>query len=503
MRLPRLRVSTWTPGLQTRLVAGTLGLVVLLLIGVGVFQYVALRASLLQHLSDSLHRQAHYAIAGRGRPSSATSDPAALARDASSPDVRAGVVGNGTDLLSLGPAGPGNLAWIPPSAAAIERATGTDAVPDYWLLGSGGDSLLVVAVPLGPDAGTSQTLVLEGSLQPTDAVLRGDLFIYAAGSALAVLLGAVLSLFMTGRALKRLHRVAVTAAAVADGDLGRRAAIAGTDEVAALGAVFDDMVGKLQAEMSRQQASETAMRRFLADASHELRTPIALIRGNLDILRRGAAADPADRALSMDDMHRAAVRMSRLVDDLLALARIEQGDRPQVADLDVRSILQEAARSGRQIAKGRRIKVEVPTPIRVAADPDALSRVLQNLIDNAIKYAPAPSPITLIARAGAAGTVQIEVVDQGPGIATEDQGRIFDRFYRGQQRASTAGGTGLGLAISAALIESQGGNLAVRSNPGKGSTFVLTLPSPESRAGRARTGRQFEPIEAQAGVSGR
>ncbi|MHB8613369.1 MAG: sensor histidine kinase [Candidatus Dormibacteraceae bacterium] len=477
--------------------AGTLGLVVLLLIGVGVFQYVALRASLLQHLSDSLRSQAHYAIAGRGRPSSATSDPAALARDASSPDVRAGVVGYGTDLLALGPAGPGNLAWIPPSSAAIQRASSKDAVPDYWLLGSGGESLLVVAVPLGPGAGTSQSLVLEGSLQPTDAILRGDLLIYAAGSSLAVLLGAVLSLFMTGRALERLHRVAVTAAAVAEGDLGRRAAIQGTDEVAALGAIFDEMVGKLQAEMSRQQASETAMRRFLADASHELRTPIALIRGNLDILRRGAASDAAEHALSMDDMHRAAVRMSRLVDDLLALARIEQGDRPEVADLNVRSILHEAARSGRQIAKGRRISVEAPTGMRVAADPDALSRVLQNLIDNAIKYAPPPSPITLSAHAGAAGTVQIEVIDQGPGIATEDQGRIFDRFYRGQQQASTADGTGLGLAISTALVESQGGTLAVRSNPGKGSTFVLTLRSPESVAYRARTGGQSEPIETQ------
>jgi two-component system OmpR family sensor kinase len=495
--LPRRHLPSWTPGLQTRLVAGTLGLVVLLLIGVGLFQYVALRASLLQHLSDSLHRQAHYAIAGRGRPPSASTDPAALARDASSPDVRAAVVSNGTDLLALGPAGPGNMVWIPPGAASIERATATHAVPDYWLLGSGRDSVLVIAVPLQPDAGTSEDLVLEGSLQPTDAVLRGDLVIYAAGSALAVLLGAVVSVFMTRRALKRLHRVAVTAAAIADGDLGRRASIAGSDEVAALGAVFDDMVGKLQAEMSRQQTSEAAMRRFLADASHELRTPVALIRGNLDILRRGAAADPADRALSLDDMHRAAVRMSRLVDDLLALARVEQGERPQVADLDVRSVLEEAARSGRQIARGRRIGVAVPTPIRVAADPDALSRALQNLVDNAIKYAPAPSPITLVAHAGATGTVQIEVVDEGPGIPPEDRVRIFDRFYRGQQQASTSDGTGLGLAISTALIESQGGTLTVRSKPGKGSTFVVTLPSPESPDG-ARTGARFEPFEAEA-----
>ncbi|MHB8631900.1 MAG: sensor histidine kinase, partial [Candidatus Limnocylindria bacterium] len=438
-----------------------------------------LRQLLLQQESESLHRQAHYAIAGRGRPASATSDPASLARDASSPDVRAGIVGNGTDLLSLGPAGPRQLAWISPSPADIGRAIGKDAKPDYWLLESNVGGVLVVAVPVDPGGGGALTMVLEGSLEPTDAVLRGDLVTYAMGSALAVLLGALLSLLLTGRALQRLHRVAVTATAVADGDLERRAAITGSDEVAALGAAFDDMVGKLQLEMGRQQASETAMRRFLTDASHELRTPIALIRGNLDILRRGAASDPEDLALSMDDMHRAALRMTRLVDDLLALARIEQGDRLKVADLDVRSALAEAAHNGRQIAGSRRIEVEAATTLRVTADPDALSRILLNLIDNAIKYAPGSTPITLVAHAAAAGSVQIEVVDRGPGIDPDEQRLIFDRFYRGKQHASATGGTGIGLAISTALVERQGGTLGVRSAPGEGSAFIVTLPTPD------------------------
>lgn len=471
----------WSPGLQTRLVAGTLGLLVLLLIVIGAFQYVTLRQLLLQQESESLHRQARYAIAGRGRPATATSDPATLARDASSPDVRAGLVGNSTDLLSLGPAGPRQLQWISPSPADIARTTGKAAKPDYWLLDSTAGGVLVVAVPVEPAvSGTSGslTMVLEGSLEPTDAVLRGDLVMYAVGSALAVLLGAVLSLVLTGRALQRLKRVAVTATAVAEGDLQRRAAITGTDEVAALGAAFDDMVGKLQFEIGRQQASETAMRRFLTDASHELRTPIALIRGNLDILRRGAASDPDDLALSMDDMHRAALRMSQLIDDLLALARIEQGNRLKVTDLDVRSTLLEAAHNGRQIAGDRRIEVDAASDLRVTADPDALSTILLNLVENAIKYAPGSTPITLSAHTAAAGSVQIEVVDHGPGIDQDEQGLIFERFYRGKQHASATGGTGIGLAISTALVERLGGTLRVRSAPDEGSAFIVTLPSP-------------------------
>ena len=477
MRVPTHGQAGWRPGLQTVLAAGTVGLLLLLLLIVGIFQYLALRTFLDQQLSASLHRQANYAIAGRGRPESATSDPASLARDASSPDVRAGVVGNVGELLGLGPAGPGNQAWIPPDLSDIERFVGKGANPDYWLLSSPSSDVLVVAVPVGRGAPATGTLVLEGSLLPTNAILRGDLAIYTAGSALAVLLGAILSILFTRRALQRLHRVALTATAVARGDLDQRALISGSDEVAALGAAFDDMVGRLQAEISRQEASESAMRRFLADVSHELRTPIALIRGNLDILRRGAASEPADNAQSMEDMHRAALRMSRLVDDLLALVRIEQRKPADVAEVDVGPLLHESARTARQLEKGRRIKVESAAAIHVTGDRDALARILLNLIENAIRYTPPTSPITLRAHAGTDSMVVIEVIDRGSGIALEDQPRIFERFYRGDQQGPKSTGAGLGLAISAALAQGQGGKLTVQSTPGQGSTFAVILPS--------------------------
>lgn len=489
MRLPQaLRPRR---GLQLRLAAGTLGLVGVLLIGVGIFQYLAFRSFLLQQLSESLHRQAHYAIAGRGRPADAASNPSALARDASSPDVRAGIIGDQGKLLALGPAGPAQLVWIPPRAADLQRVSAKDPAPDYWLLDSPAGMVIAVAVPLGP-RGSTESVVLEGSLRPTDALLWGDVLIYAAGSAIAVILGAVMSLLLTGRALQRLHRVSLAAAAVGAGDLDRRAGITGADEVASLGAVFDEMVGRLQLEMGRQQASETAMRRFLADASHELRTPIALIRGNLDIIRRGATQDPGDLALSLEDMRRAAIRMSRLVDGLLALARIEQGDRLKLTEVSVRTALNEAARAGRQLAKGREIRVDVQPRLLVSADPEALNRVLMNLLDNAFKYTPEATPIQLVGRAAGPAWVEIEVIDRGPGISEEDQDRIFDRFYRAPAQAAAAAGSGLGLAISAALVERQGGSLTVKSAAGEGCSFVVTLAAPQpasadpTRMARAR-----------------
>ena len=478
MRALIRRQTRWRLGLQAVLAAGTVGLLILLLLVVGVFQYVALQTFLHQQLSSSLHGQARYAISGRGRPESATSDPAALARDASSPDVRAGVVDDAGGLLGLGPSGPRNLTWIQPAPADTGRAAGKSPNPDYWLLDSPDGGVLAVAVPVGRDAAAGKILVLEGSLAPTETILRGDLGIYIAGSAVAILLGAILSALFTGRALQRLHRVALTATAIAAGDLDQRAQIAGSDEVAALGTAFDDMVGRLQSEIGNQEASASALRRFLADVSHELRTPIALLRGNLDILRRGAASEPDDLALSIDDMHRAAVRMSRLVDDLLTLVRIEQGKRPEVVavEVEVASLLQETARAARQIAEGRPIEVESAPTLQVTGDRDALIRILLNLIENAVRYTPPGSPITIRATAEHDATVIIEVIDCGVGIAVDDQPHIFERFYRGQQPGSTSNGTGLGLAISSALAQGQGGTLTVRSTRGEGSTFVLTLP---------------------------
>jgi two-component system OmpR family sensor kinase len=470
----------WPAGLRWRLSRGTAALLLALLVAVGVFQYAALRQFLLTEQAGELRAEARYAVGALGGVGPAAADPAALARAASGPASRAAVYDPSGRLLALAPPGPAGLNWIVPPLAQLGVAHGRVSTADRWaVLGTGGRRLLAVAAPVGRAGSPSRVLVLESLLDRTDATLRGDLVIYAVGAAAALLAGSLLGVVLTGRALAGLGRVAGAAAAVAGGDLDRRARVPGRDEVAALGAAFDDMVGRLQAQMTRRRESEAAMRRFLDDTSHELRTPLAVVRGNLDVLRRRQKApDPVALDASLADMHAMTVRMSRLVDDLLVLARLDQGHRLAAVDVDLEAALAEAVRAGRRIAPDHPFALELTAPLTVLADPDALGRVLLNLVDNAARYSPPGAPVVVRGQPGEAGRARVEVVDRGPGIPPEEQAGIFERFRRagGSTSATARDGSGLGLAIAAALVRRQGGAISVRSEPGRGSTFAVELP---------------------------
>jgi two-component system OmpR family sensor kinase len=470
----------WPAGLRWRLSRGSVGVLLVLLIGVGVFQYVALRQFLLSEQAGELGTQARYAIAAAGGTSRAAADPGTLASAASGPTSRAAVYDPDGHRLALAPPGPAGLNWIEPSFAELGVDRGRlGPGTHYQVLGTGTRQLLAVAAAVGPYWAPRRLVVIESLLTGTYTTLRGDLVIYSIGGAAALLAGALLTVVLTSRALVDLRRVARTATAVARGDLDRRADIEGRDEVAALGAAFDDMVEQLQGEMTRRRAAEGAMRRFLTDTSHELRTPIAVLRGNLDVLRRGSASNRKDLATSLEDMHRMTVRMSRLVEDLLLLARLDQGQRLVLADLELPAVLAAITREGARIAPDHPVEVERADPPKVRADADALGRVLLNLVDNAARYSPAGAPITLRGLDTGAGMARLEVTDRGPGIPAEEQGRIFERFHRGSAAAGTSsrrGGSGLGLSISAALVQRLGGSISVRSRPGEGSTFVVEVP---------------------------
>jgi two-component system OmpR family sensor kinase len=464
-------------GLRWRLATSSVGVLLVVLVAVGAAQYLALRAFLLSELSSELGNQARYAVTGQGGPVRAGANPGNLARAASDEEVRAAVYTLAGQQLALGPAGPGALPWARPPLDALGLSAGRlQPGAGYVIVQAGSRRLLAVAAPVGRPNRPLEVLVMEGSLDTTGSTLASDLVTYTLVAGAALLVGAALVVLLTDRALSGLRRLSHAATAVSAGDLDHRAGIAGRDEVAALGTAFDDMVGRLQREMTRQRESEEAMRRFLADASHELRTPLAMLRGNVDILRRGAADDPEDLGRSLRDMHQTALRMSRLVDDLLTLARIDQGQPLRLVEVDLTDLLEEAARSGARIVRAHPLAVEAAAGVRLRADPDALGRVLINLIDNAAKYSPARSPITVRGTASEGGGARIEVSDQGPGIPAEEQGRIFQRFQRGSGGGGRSRGAGLGLAISAAVVRRHGGSISVSSRPGAGSTFSILLP---------------------------
>ncbi len=334
---------------------------------------------------------------------------------------------------------------------------------------SSGNNQVIGAILVGESLETFDDTM--GSLRQT---LLGTSIV---GLALAVVGGWLLA----GRALRPVDRVTAMAAAIAAADgsaasLQTRLQVPDTgDEIARLSQTFNAMLDRLQAAFATQ-------RRFVADASHELRTPLTAIRGNVDVLARQTAhADlgpaSADIAAALDDMRRESGRMGRLLDDLLMLARADAETEVQLDQRPVRldEVARDAVRTAGALADGQRLEVSAD-PVVVSGDPDRLQQLVLILLENAVRHTPREGRIAV--EVGGNGTgARLVVRDTGDGIAPEHLPHVFDRFYRADgARARATGGTGLGLAIARTIARGHGGEIAVASTPGAGSTFTLTLP---------------------------
>ncbi|MBK9035952.1 MAG: PAS domain-containing protein [Myxococcales bacterium] len=233
---------------------------------------------------------------------------------------------------------------------------------------------------------------------------------------------------------------------------------------------------------------ETIRRDFIANVSHELRTPVSVIRANAETLQGGGKDDPAFSGRLIDGLHRNAERLARIIADLLDLSRLDAGHyRLDRTEVDVAAAVAQAAAAVEHLAskRGTTIAVAVAPGITAVADVKALDQVLVNLLDNAIKYAPADGHVTVRA-VQRAEVVRIEVADDGPGIAPDHRDRIFERFYRVDPgRSRDQGGTGLGLSIVKHLAESMGGSVGLEANRPTGSVFWCALP--RSDAGDSRS----------------
>ncbi|MFP5317721.1 MAG: sensor histidine kinase [Acidimicrobiia bacterium] len=314
-------------------------------------------------------------------------------------------------------------------------------------------------------------------------------------AAAAVLGGVGLSAFFLIRGgLRPLQDMGRTAAAIAAGDLSRR--VEHTDErteVGQLGVAFNRMLGHIEHAFDAQQASEHRLRRFIADASHELRTPLTSIRGYAELFRRGAAERPEDLAKAMRRIEEEAARMGVLVDDLLLLARLDQGRALERHPVDLTAIAADAVDDARAVEPDRPVSLEAPASVVVSGDDLRLRQVAANLLANARQHTPPGTPVHVtVARNG--DSASLVVADEGPGLAPEQAERVFERFYRADAARSRAqGGTGLGLAIVAAIAEAHGGRATADSEPGKGARFTVTLPA-------AGAGATAFPSEAAAGA---
>ena len=212
----------------------------------------------------------------------------------------------------------------------------------------------------------------------------------------------------------------------------------------------------------------------MADASHELRTPLTTVRGNIELLRRERPLDPREHAEVLADTTDEVERLICLVNQLLVLARADAGQTLRREPLPIQPLLEDVCRQARLLSSRTIILCDSLVDAIALGDRDALKQVLLILVDNAVLHT-SPGITVEITAASVDGQVAVSVHDTGPGIAPEALPHIFERFYRGQVSRSGAS-TGLGLAIAKELVEAQGGTIAVESEEGRGSTFVVTLP---------------------------
>jgi two-component system, OmpR family, sensor kinase len=297
-------------------------------------------------------------------------------------------------------------------------------------------------------------------------------------TALAVAAAALAAWLLAGRLTAPLARLVAAARRVGNGDLSTRVQVDGDGEVAEVAAAFNDMAAGLERAQGEQRA-------FLASVGHELKTPLTTVQGYTEALLDGTVDDPAEQRRSLLRVHAETIRLARLVQDLLDLARLGRGQfTVSAVDADVGVVLREAAAAAAERAAHRQVTVttRLAGPLHAHVDPGRLRQVLDNLLDNASRSSPAGRQVLVAARPLDGGGVEAAIVDQGPGIAPEDLPHAFDRGYLwSRYRGTREVGSGLGLAIVKALCDAMGVAVHAESGHGGGTAFRLTFPPARAR----------------------
>ncbi len=461
--------------LRARLVLGVIVLSAIGLAVANVATYASLRSFLIDRTDASLE-QSHGGIehelqrsgcnAEDGRP-----PPGVDPGDFVQVRTAEGAVVCSWQLTPLGEAAPS-----PPALPETVEPSGTgpDEASYFTVPARDGDGRYRVRASIEPHTGA--TLITATPLTDVDATLRRLLAIMLLVTAAVLAALAVLGLWVVRIGLRPLDEIGRTAAAIADGDLTRRVERAESrTEVGRLGLALNAMLAQIESLFDAQAASERRLRRFVADASHELRTPLAAVRAYAELFGRGADRRPDDLERAMTGISRESERMTLLVEDLLLLARLDEGRPLERAPVELDEVVAEAVDSAVAVDPDRPVDLEAE-PVVVLGDRERLRQVLDNLLSNVRAHTPAGSPVRV--RVGSEnGLAVIEVSDTGPGMTSDEAARVFERFYRSDtSRSRATGGVGLGLSIVAAVTEAHGGSVSAHSTPGDGATFRITFP---------------------------
>ena len=324
-----------------------------------------------------------------------------------------------------------------------------------------------LAAPVRVDGRPRGAFVVTEELRPQREEVDEAVEVAAGVSLAVLLLASGLAWLVAGRIMAPLRELRDTARSIGDDDLTRRIDVHGSDEIAELGRSFNAMLDRLERAFDVQ-------RQLVSDAGHELRTPITIIRGHLELL----GDDPQEReetiALVTDELD----RMARFVDDLLTLARAERSDFLHPGDVDLDALTEELAAKAQALSTERAWSVDAVAVGRLRADRQRLTQAVMNLARNAVEHTGPGDPIAL-GSAFDGGEARIWVRDRGPGVAAAEQERIFERFARAGRSRRRSDGAGLGLAIVRAIAEAHGGRVELASRPGEGATFTVVVPASE------------------------
>ena len=314
--------------------------------------------------------------------------------------------------------------------------------------------------------GGEYTVLVAASEEPVEVTLATVGGLLALGGPVIALVAAMVTYKLVRRSLRSVEHIRTQVATISSTELGERIPVpAPRDEIAALARTMNDM-------LTRIEAGHTAQRRFVGDASHELRSPLATVTMALELA--DARPELFDRELVRDTLLPEVTRMHLLVDDLLLLARADERGLPlRLGDVDLDDVVGTEVHRAR--GKTEKMVIASLTPVRIRGDVTQLERVMRNLIDNAVRFA-AHSVHAEVSRRG--NTAQITVSDDGPGIPQSDRARVFERFVRlDNARERDRGGSGLGLAIVAEIVSAHRGSVRIGESAAGGVQVVVTLPA--------------------------
>ena len=343
-----------------------------------------------------------------------------------------------------------------------------------------GSDFRVVALPFSNGQGT---VVAAKSLNELDRTIGKLQFLFFLISLVLLLIILVAARTVIRVGLRPLEDVEVTAEEIAQGNLSARLPDADpSTEVGRLVTSLNTMLSRIEESFEVQTKSENKLRRFVADASHELRTPITAIRGFSELFRQGAVTGQKDVADLIARIENESKRMGSLVEDLLLLARLDQAREMDAKPVDINKVVEDAVISARAAGPNHPVELHINgDEIFTLGDEVRIHQVVANLLANARAHTPAGTPIT-VSVTSTDDAVEISVADKGPGLSEDDQKRIFERFYRADTSRVRTGpdGSGLGLSIVDAVMRAHGGKATVASKVGGGATFTLTFPRQEN-----------------------